>query len=255
MPVSRMKFPHIMSVALATAILAACGVNEAEQTALAQEETAPAPAITETVDTAEKPTTEDVLAIMRASVERAESTQGPGSPALWTLKDEDTTIHMFGTVHLLRPETEWRSPAFEAAFASADKLVLEADTTSDEAQATMAALVPKYGLFTDGKMLNDVLDDEAEEPVVEAALGTFGIPLAGMQPMKPWLVSLQLGVAQMVASGFDPESGIEPILTAEATEAGKSLGYLETAEDQLKVFAGAVSIAGVYAENARFACL
>jgi len=234
---SKVKFPHIFSVALATAMLAGCAGNTVEEAAPV--EATPAAVVAETTAATETPSTEDVLAIMQASIERAESTRGPGSPALWTLKDEDTTIHMFGTVHILRPETEWRSPAFEAAFAAADKLVLEADAISPEAQQVMAGLIPKYGLFTDGETLNDVLDDEAEEPVVEAALQTFGIPLAGMQPMKPWLVGLQMSVLQMQAAGFDPESGIEQILSAEAGRAGKSFGYLETAEDQLKVLAGA----------------
>ena len=218
-------------------MLAGCAGNTVEE--VAPVEATSAAVVADAVDANENPTTEDVLAIMQASIERAESTSGPGSPALWTLKDEDTTIHMFGTVHILRPETEWRSPEFEAAFAAADRLVMEADTTSEEGQAKMVALIPKYGFFSGGETLNDVLDDETEEPVLEAALQTFGIPLAGMQPMKPWLVGLQMSVLQMQASGFDPESGVEQILSAEATAAGKSLGYLETAEDQLKVLAGA----------------
>lgn len=185
----------------------------------------------------EERTTEDVLATLQASMARAQSTNGAGAPALWTLKDEDTTIHMFGTVHILRPETVWRTPAFEAAFSAADKLVLEADTSSPEAQASMGALLLKLAQFDDGQTLNDVIDD-ADEPIVEAALGTFNIPMSALQPMKPWFVSLQMSVMQMMGAGFDPESGVEPILTAEATAAGKSFGYLETAEDQFNVLAG-----------------
>ena len=187
----------------------------------------------------EKLSKEDVLASLQASIERAEGTSGPGSPALWTLSDEDTTVHIFGTVHLLRPETEWRNETIDAAFASADRLVLEADTDSPEAQQQMTALVGQLAVFTDGKKLNDVIDDE-DEAVVEAALqSTLGAPLGALQQLKPWMVGLQMQIAQITKAGYNPESGVEQVLVAEAKTAGKTLGYLETAEDQLNILAGA----------------
>ena len=187
----------------------------------------------------EEPTHEEVLASVRASIAKAESTTGPGSPALWTLKDDDTTIHLFGTVHLLRPETKWRSDAVNEAFASADKLVLEADTDSPEAQQKMGALLGQLAVFTDGTKLNDVIDDE-DEAIVETALTEgLGAPLSAMQQFKPWMVSLQLSIGQIMKAGYDTNSGVEMILTSEAKEAGKSFGYLETAEDQLNILAGA----------------
>lgn len=187
----------------------------------------------------EKLSKEDVLASLQASIERAEGTSGPGSPALWTLSDEDTTVHIFGTVHLLRPETEWRNEAIDEAFASADRLVLEADTDSPEAQQQMAALVGQLAVFTDGTKLNDVIDDE-DEAVVEAALqSTLGAPLGALQQLKPWMVGLQMQITQITKAGYNPESGVEQVLVAEAKTAGKTLGYLETAEDQLNILAGA----------------
>ena len=30
-------------------------------------------------------------------------------PALWAIKDKDSTIYLFGTVHVLKPDTQWRS--------------------------------------------------------------------------------------------------------------------------------------------------
>jgi len=229
-------FSKYMGLALGAALLAACGPagqddQSAQQVDLDVQSSGPA--VEE-----ENASPEDVLATLQASIERAQGTQGDGAPALWTLKDEDTTVYLFGTVHILRPETEWRTPAFDAAFGSADKLVLEADTTSTESQQAMAALIPKYGLFSDGQTLNGVLEDE-DEPAVEAALATLGIPLTAFQPMKPWLVSLQMSVLQMQKAGFDPESGIEPILTAEASATGKSFGYLETVEEQFSILADA----------------
>ena len=41
-------------------------------------------------------------------------------PALWRLKDADSEITLFGTVHLLPPDLKWRTPAIDTAFAAAD---------------------------------------------------------------------------------------------------------------------------------------
>lgn len=36
--------------------------------------------------------------------------EGQG-PALWVVRDADSTLYLFGTVHVLRPSTAWGSPA------------------------------------------------------------------------------------------------------------------------------------------------
>lgn len=221
--------------AMAIALFSSCTAETGS--ASQEQETAQNPVASPALQK-EEVTAEHVLEKLRSSLVRAKSTRGTGAPALWTLKDDDTVIHLYGTVHILRPDTEWRTPDFEAAFAAADMLVLEADTNSPEARQAMQTLIPKYGLFDEGQTLNGVIDD-ADEQTVETALNAFGFPMAALQPMKPWLVSLQISVAQMVKSGYDPESGVEPILTREARVAGKRLGYLETAEDQFSILAGA----------------
>ena len=68
-------------------------------------------------------------------------------PAMWAVKDADSTIYMLGTVHLLRPETQWRSDALDKAIAEAKELWLELPTTDPQAMAgEMMPLVAKYGL-------------------------------------------------------------------------------------------------------------
>ena len=46
-------------------------------------------------------------------------------PALWKLSDPDTTIYLFGTVHLLKAQTQWFDPDLKAAFESSNELVVE----------------------------------------------------------------------------------------------------------------------------------
>ena len=52
-------------------------------------------------------------------------------PAMWKVADSDTTIYLFGTIHLLPQGPGWRTPAMEAALAGAHELVLEVADIDD----------------------------------------------------------------------------------------------------------------------------
>ena len=162
----------------------------------------------------------------------AEASRGAGEPALWTLSDDDTTIHILGTVHLLRPGLEWRSEAIDTALDEADTVIFELDTTSPDAMRELNTFVLENGMFSDGRQLTSVLDPvETEE--LNKALDYLGLPLDAIQPMKPWFAAVSLSVFQIQKEGYDPQSGVEMVLQADAEAAGKSFDYLETVDDQL----------------------
>jgi uncharacterized protein YbaP (TraB family) len=60
----------------------------------------------------------------------------PG-PALWVIKDADSTIYLFGTIHVLRPTTAWESAKVTAAFNSASDIWFEISNPDD-----VAAIIP-----------------------------------------------------------------------------------------------------------------
>ena len=170
------------------------------------------------------------------AIAAATASRGAGQPAMWTLKDENTTLHILGTVHLLRPDLEWRTPEIGAAIAAADTVVFEADTTSADAGRELMKFFSTQGMFTDGTQLTSLLT-EAETAVLTEALTQVGLPLEAVQPMRPWYAALNLSVMQMTAEGFDPASGVEMKIEAEAKEHGAAFDYLETVDQQLGEFA------------------
>lgn len=182
--------------------------------------------------------TKDAMERIESAVETAKETRGPGHPAMWTLSDEDTTIYLFGTIHLLPENIEWKTPAFDAAFAKADRLYLEVDGTSAAAQQKIQELVMSHGMFTDGQTLSSALTPE-DHAAVAAAADTVGIPAAALDPLKPWFAGLQLGMTQIMKSGYDPMSGVEQVLLREAGTDGKDFGYFESALDQVQALSGA----------------
>lgn len=158
----------------------------------------------------------------------------PG-PALWALQDSDTTVYLFGTVHILRPETQWRKPHINSALEAADALYFEADTESPEVQAALAGLIQETGIYNDGRSLLTVLGGDSLA-TVRAAADALQVPMPALAPLKPWMAGLQLSVMQLIKTGYNPESGVETILLGDPALADKSRGYFETAEQQIRLF-------------------
>ncbi|MFN3538038.1 MAG: TraB/GumN family protein, partial [Brevundimonas sp.] len=162
----------------------------------------------------------------------AQDAHQPG-PAMWVVSDEDSTIYLFGTVHLLKPDTPWRTPALDAALAEATELWLEVPNMDDQAAAL--PLVQQYGMNIGGVPVSSLLTAE-ENAQLQAAAAAIGVPPQAMDMMQPWLVGLQVSVAAAVRAGYDPASGVDIRLKASADEAGTTVRGFETLEQQFRFF-------------------
>ena len=162
------------------------------------------------------------------------------NPGVWSISDEDSTVYIFGTVHILPPELDWQSETVLAALDDAETIYFEADVLSPEAQAATQALIPQLGLNPPGVTLTSMISDEARGHMAIIA-GRLGAPAdalaAQMDPLQPWLASLTLAVLQIQMGGYDPASGVEAQLNGLAQSAGKEFGYFEDVEQQLRFFA------------------
>lgn len=157
------------------------------------------------------------------------------APAIWTIeKPGGGTITLFGTVHVLPPETKWRSADFDAAFSKADVVVLEVNFSRVDPSG-LAQYMARNSLNPPGVTLSTLLTPEEKETVRTAAM-SIGTPFETLEPLRPWFAGLQLTVAFALKQGFDPNSGVDRILEAEASKAGKVLDQFETAADQLGIF-------------------
>lgn len=153
-------------------------------------------------------------------------------PALWVVKDEDTTIYLFGTVHILKPGLGWFDEAVKDAFDKSDRLVLE---MVEPSPAETQQLFSKLAIDTSGKTLRSKMTD-GDRPIYEAAVGKIGLPVAALDPLDPWAAAVTLSVVNMQKQGFDANSGVEKQLTAAANASKKPIGGVETMEYQLGIF-------------------
>lgn len=156
------------------------------------------------------------------------------APALWKVARGDSVVYLFGTVHLLPSDTDWRTPALERALAASRSLTIE--LTDDDA-VTMQALVMQYGLDP-AHPLSGLLTP-AENATLGEAAQSAGVPggVNTLQVMRPWLAAITLSVAPLVKAGLDPAHGVDKLLKAQMLAAGKPVHGLETAAEQIRFLA------------------
>jgi uncharacterized protein YbaP (TraB family) len=156
------------------------------------------------------------------------------SPAMWKVADQDTTIYLFGTIHLLPKDTKWRSPAFDQAAAGSDTLVVE--TVIDEANP-VATVTELFKLAqSDGlpPLAERVQPDK--KAALAAAVAKSGLPPQVFDKLETWAAAFLLLGVQFKDLGLDPGSGVETALKKQFQAPGKSIGQLETNAEQLGFF-------------------
>jgi len=173
--------------------------------------------------------------LVLASCSEPAPTPPSEGPAHWVIADEDTTLTIFGTVHLLKPETKWDKARFEALIKTSDGLILELDE-SQTSPEVMTPLVMQYGMYPAGDSLDKHISDDVMGKVTAWAEGK-GIPMIAMNQMRPWMVELTVSITELQAQGLDPDAGVEKIFETAAKAANVTITGLESAEDQIKIFA------------------
>ena len=154
-------------------------------------------------------------------------------PALWAVKDADTTVYLFGTVHVLKPGLSWFDGAVQKAFDKSDELVLELVLPDDQAEVAKATL--PMAMDQSGKPLPQKLDPETLA-AYQATLTGLGLPANAFDAFEPWFAGVTLSVLPLTKHGYDPNQGVEKQLTAKAKAGAKPISGFETLTEQLGFF-------------------
>lgn len=131
------------------------------------------------------------------------------TPALWVVRDADTTIYLFGTFHTLDARTAWIDQRIRSAFDASNELVLE-------------TVIP-----TDPADVRAVGERQAMERRGPSAKPT----------LKPFIAETRAVVDQNRAMGLSVEHGADHVLRRLAEGSGKLVSGLETFEQQLATLA------------------
>ena len=155
-------------------------------------------------------------------------------PALWQVADEDTTVYLFGTIHLLPENVSWRSPAFDKAVANSQGLVVE--TILDEANPQALAMeLARLGV---SQGLPPIAQRVAPDKraLLEAAIAKTGVPRSAFDIMETWAAAFTILGTQFKGLGLSAGAGVETVLKQNFKQAGKPVGQLESNLEQLSLF-------------------
>lgn len=173
-------------------------------------------------------------------------------PALCTLQDDDTTVHLFGTVHVLPANIDWRHGDIDTAFGEADTFCVETDIIGNLGEVLQ--FTTREGLFTGDERLSDHLTDQQEADLRELA-ADLGILYQGLDVQKPWNALFSLSEAIARRSGMHSHYGVEMSLLPEAHETGKAICEMESPEEHVVSISSLpieVQLAALMGENNAF---
>lgn len=167
-----------------------------------------------------------------ACAEPARAPKNDADPALWVVRDRDTTIYLFGTIHVLKPGLTWFDEAVKKAFDRSGTLVLE---MVEPDQETQTRVVMEKAFTPPGPGLGERLP-AAQRAAFDKAITDNGYQAAQFERMRPWFAAISLSIGPVRKLGYDPANGPEGILTVAAKRQKKQVMGLETFEGQMSVF-------------------
>ena len=153
-------------------------------------------------------------------------------PALWVVRDADTTIYLFGTIHLLDGRT-WFNDEVRTAFNASGELVLEAKLPDNPAE--LQGMIMQYAVDQQGRTISSRLTP-AQNAQLNRALAQIGVPERALDRLEPWFVTLTLTAVLAQQLGITADNGPETVLTRAAQARSMPIAELEGMEAQIRIF-------------------
>jgi hypothetical protein len=156
----------------------------------------------------------------------------PSGPALWKVADKDTTIYMFGTVHVLPETANWYDGRVSTALAASDSIVTELPMSAMEDPASQQ-LIMGMAMLPPEKSLRAMLTAD-QRATYEAAMAKLKMPPETFDRFEPWFAAMTLSVLPLMQNGYKLDKGVEKVLEGKAGSIER--GAVETLEGQMKLF-------------------
>ena len=157
-----------------------------------------------------------------------------GKAAIWKLSDDNSTVYLAGSVHLLREKDMPYPKAYDTVYEDSEELVFEIDMK--EMNAPGAAIkMRQLGTLPAGKTLGDHLSQETLA-ALDGYLKANNLPSGMFNQFTPGMVYLTLGSMEALRQGARPDLGIEMQFHKKAEKDGKPGSGLETTAYQMSRF-------------------
>lgn len=171
------------------------------------------------------------LTLLFLSLSRAEETK---MAPIWKISDDDSTVYLAGSVHLLREEDMPVPPAFDRVYNEVEELVFEIDMAV-MANPAMGARIRELGSLPNGVSLSEKLKPATMERL-RHYLELVKMGRSDFDRFTPGMVYMMMGSIEATRHGARPELGLETLYYLKCIEDGKPSRGLETVEYQMSRF-------------------
>jgi uncharacterized protein YbaP (TraB family) len=183
-------------------------------------------AIAQTKTQTKAPSASKVKGLLYEISLKSQSEPGQNNP---DNKAKPTIAYLFGSIHIAKKDFYPMSAPVQKAYAQADTIVVEADSSSDTAAQTITS------------KLTYAAPDKLENHVSQAVWGTLkamtGKSIDQFQSFTPAMVAMGLTIEVSMQLGFDPVQGIDLHFINAAKKDHKTLIELDGLEFQADVLA------------------
>jgi uncharacterized protein YbaP (TraB family) len=153
-------------------------------------------------------------------------------PPLWVVKDKNSEIVLFGSIHVLPPGLNWTPPALERALKAADDIWFELPI-DPQSEADTAALATQAGVLPPDGSLFKLLSPE-DSALMSKVAAAFDVSPMLLDRLQPWLAEIALAGGAYRRVGADANDGVEKTIAALATPQAKREAF-ETPAEQISL--------------------
>jgi uncharacterized protein YbaP (TraB family) len=170
-----------------------------------------------------------LAALLAASAAQAQ-------PPVWVVKDADSELVLFGSVHVLPPGLDWEPPILMRALADADDLWFELPVDAST-EAETGRLATELGVLPPDQSLFKLLPAKDAQRLTRVA-AIYDVSPAVLDRLQPWLAEIALAGGAYRKAGADAASGVEKTVSAAARpQAGRRA--FETPAEQIAILSQA----------------
>lgn len=154
-------------------------------------------------------------------------------PAIWRVHSGDSTVYVFGSIHILPKGYPWITRRIADAMAASDLFVFEVPVGKDTIEKEREFIV-KYGLLPRRQSIRGVLT-QSEFDVYASVMQAAGLNARDFERYQPWLAAVVLGLAYLHPDSLTSLKGADDEVMSFAREHDRPTQYLETPQQQLEL--------------------
>jgi uncharacterized protein YbaP (TraB family) len=151
--------------------------------------------------------------------------------SVWKVSKGNKYFYLAGTIHVLNPQDYPLPSEFDKAYADADKLIFETDIAASKTPAFQQKFLSMMRSKESNSLANSLNSRTYE--TLKSYLAARNMKIEHFAKLYPWAVALTLSVIEYQRLGMVPEYGVEEYFYKKALIDNKTLGKLETLEQQM----------------------